>query len=42
MKKVREEKVQHIFNEFCNFHQLPTFSETEREMEWKANEDEQL
>lgn len=48
MKKVREEKVRHIFNEFCIFHHQPTFNETERErgrareMEWKANEDEQL
>lgn len=33
MKKVREEKVQHIFNEFCIFHHQPTFNETERERE---------
>lgn len=33
MKKVREEKVQHIFNEFCIFHHQPTLNETEGERE---------
>lgn len=33
MIKVREERAQHIFNEFCIFHHQPPFNETEGERE---------
>lgn len=36
MIKVREERAQHIFNEFCIFHHQPPFNETEGERERRS------